>query len=386
MIGGSFILLALLLYRFYPASLPAPPLPLVTLVLVEKSNFVKTVDIPGVVQSLNSVNIRSRVEGVVQKVHFQEGQLVQKGDLLYSIEPDTYKFQVEEAEARLQQSLALLEQANLEYGRDKTLLKKGFVSPSKYGDQVSQKKNLESQVAANKATLGLNRLQLQYTEIVSPVTGRVGFNAVTVGNLVKPMEGVTLTSVNQLDPIDIVFSIPEQFFGEVQTLEGLAIHLTSLQGQEIPLEESGVGKVYARDNTISQTSGSILLKARVANKKNQLHPGQYVNITLDLKPPETVLSISALALQMENNQSYVFLYDKKSQKVKRKPVVVKKALEEKVFIQNGLKEGDLVVQTGHLFLEDGMRVRGELPKESTKDSRGATSLQPNTSGVKRGSA
>jgi multidrug efflux system membrane fusion protein len=308
----------------------------------------------GRVEAYSTVNIKAQVDAQVMVVHFKEGQMVKKGDLLFTLDPRPFEAALRQAQANLAKDNAQAAQALADEKRYAFLLKQGVGSQQQY-DQAHAAAGAETAtVAADEAAVQTARLNLAYTGIRAPIDGRTGDLLVHAGNLVKANADTAMVVINQIEPVYVDFSVPESQLAEVRRY---------VQERQLPVRVSVPGQTQTRevgvlsfiDNTVNQTTGTIMLKGLFANKDSQLWPGQFVNTTLILKErPDTVV-VPSQAVQTGMDGSYVFVVNDKM-KAETRPVVTGISTDGDTVIERGLKAGETVVTDGQLRLVPGMAV------------------------------
>jgi len=308
----------------------------------------------GTVQPISTIAIKSQVDGQVLKAHFQEGQLVNKGDLLYTIDPRPFEAALRQAEANLLKDQAQLERARGDLARSAELVKKDFTSKQKYDEARANVAALDATVKGDEAAIEMARLRLEYTQIRAPISGRVGAMLVTEGNLVKANDIQSMVTLNQVQPMYIAFSVPEQNLNEVRRrmTDGAVRVSVSLPGEKDPI---GEGELTFINNSVDVTTGTIQLKATFANADGKLTPGQFVNVTVTLVVVQDAISIPTQAIQISQRGRYVFVV-KTDNRVEMRSVTVGPAVDDKTVVTDGLKPGEIVVTEGQLRLVPDSRV------------------------------
>ncbi len=359
---------------------PPASIPVVVAQVVQKTVPVEIRAI-GNVQAYSSVTVKSRVPGQIMRVYFREGDEVKKGALLFTIDPRPYEAALKQAEANLQRDLALVKQAeaNLERNivqeknarveaeRYKMLFEKGVVSRQQYdkfrtdwealvaivnADRAA-KANAEAAVAADQAAIENAKLQLSYCSIHSPMDGRTGSLLVQEGNLIKENDA-SLVVINQVTPIYVAFSVPEQNLGEIRR------HLSRgrLRVQAIvPNEEASPEEGYITfiDNTVDSATGTIKIKGTFDNRGKRLWPGQFVNVILTLTTEPNVMVVPSQAIQTGQQGQFVFVV-KPDLTVEMRPVVIGRVVDQEAVVQRGLNVEERVVTDGQLRLYPGAKV------------------------------
>jgi membrane fusion protein, multidrug efflux system len=362
--------------------------------------FQKTVPIQvqaiGNVQASTTVAIRSLVAGEIVGVHFTEGQDVHKGDLLFTIDTRPYEASLKQAEANLAKSLAAVKQAEANLARDnaqaktavvqadryKTLFEKNLISKEQY-DQIrttaesldatiqadkAALENVKATVQADRAAIENAKLQLSYCSIRAPVSGRTGSLLVDKGNVVKANDSQSLAVVNQINPVNVEFSVPEKVLPAIRrymTASKLLVEVFPQNGG-VPAEAgrlADTGYLSFINNTIDNTTGTIQLKATFQNKSRRLWPGQFVNVMLTLAMEKDAVVVPAKAVQTGQQGQFVFVV-KKDMAVESRPVSIERTIDQDAVVSKGLIPGETVVVDGQLQLVPGAKVTIKKPNNT----------------------
>lgn len=335
---------------------PQPPVVHAVPVLVAKA-VQKTMPVQieqiGTVEAYNSIIIYSRVMGQLKKIHFQEGQDVNQGDMLFTIDPVPFEEKLRAAEARYAQSLAQLQFNESQAKRYKVLFEKGAVSRADYENQLTLAKTQEAIVKADKAEVDNARTNLGYCFIKSPVSGRTGQYGVREGTMVKEND-TRLTVINQITPVYVRFSVAEKQLPEIRhhMKKGALKVRVSVPGFK---EKAQEGTLTFIDNTVDPQTGMILLKATFPNRERFLWPGQFVNVTLKLYDEPDATVVPYQAVQIAQDAYYAFIV-KPDNKAEYRTVAVSRTIGNETVIIKGIKPGETVVTDGHLKLRDGLPV------------------------------
>ncbi|TIE19572.1 multidrug transporter subunit MdtA [Stenotrophomonas maltophilia] len=308
----------------------------------------------GTVTPLHSVVVRSRVDGELLRLHFQEGQQVKAGDLLAQIDPRPYEVKLAQAKGTQQQNLAELENAERQLQRYRELQKQNYVSGQELSDQQSKVRQLQGRRLSDQASVDEALLQLQYTRITAPVSGRVGLRRLDVGNLVRASDAEGLVTLAQTAPISVLFTVPEPelpaLLDAVQVQPALAVETWDREeGRQL-----ASGALSSVDNRIDTATGTLKLRAHFDNHDLALFPNQFVNVRLQLGEQRALL-IPDAAVQFGSQGNYVHIVDKDN-KAQRRNVVLGPADDGRVAVRSGLVAGDQVVIEGIDGLEDGTAV------------------------------
>jgi len=352
---------------------PARPPAAVTVAAATQKDVPVQVRVIGNVQPITAVTVRSLVGGELLSVHFQEGQDVEKGDLLFQIDPRPFEevvrqvegtlgrddAQAKQAEANIGRSSAALKQAEADAQRYADLLRQGIVSQQLADQSRSAALSLEAQVRADRASLEnaqaaaradrasleKARLDLSYCSIRSPLHGRTGGLMVQKGNLVKAND-TALVLINQIQPIYVAFAVPERHLAEIKRLSAAGQLRTDVQ---LPQEDDRpeTGHLTFVDNAVDNSTGTIRLKATYDNKNRRLWPGQFVNVVLTLTSRAGAIVVPTQAVQTGQRGQYVFVV-KGDQTAETRPVTPGLAVGGETVIEKGLAAGERVVTDGHL--------------------------------------
>jgi RND family efflux transporter MFP subunit len=317
-----------------------PPVP-VSVVAVEQRDVPQLAAGIGTVQSLHSVVLRPQVSGIVTEVLFEEGQQVKKGQLLARIDDRTILANLRQAEAEKARNEAQLRAARLDQSRYNNLLAEEAISRQTVEQQAALVEQLEAAIRANEATIAAHQVQLSYTQITSPVTGRVGLRRIDPGNLVQVGDADGLVAVTQVDPISVIFTLPQELLA---TLPGLGhAHVGAYDRDGGVL--LGEGTLKTVDNQVDAATGTIRLRAEFANKDGRLWPGQFVTMRLQTGMSSGALVVPARTVKQGLQGPFVFRV--REQRAEVVPVQVGYSNDEIAVIRDGLVAGDSVVSDGH---------------------------------------
>ncbi|MEO8451391.1 MAG: efflux RND transporter periplasmic adaptor subunit [Gemmatimonadota bacterium] len=321
------------------------------------------IDANGVVEPINAVSIQAQIGGVLTSVLFREGQDVQKGQLLFQIDPRQYESALRQAEAVLARDVAQAENARRDAERYAALVAKDYVTKSQADQAAATAVAQASLVAADQAQVEAAKLNLEYASIKAPISGRTGTLIVRAGNVVRAGGGDPLVVINQIQPIRVRFSVPERQLADVQKYaHGHALRVTATPSAGgIPAE----GKLVFVDNGVDSTTGAVTLKAEFVNGDGRLWPGQFVAVEVELSVQPNAILVPAQAIMAGQNGSYVFVVGD-SDKVAMKPVAVGRTVKDVVVVDSGLVAGARVVIDGQARLEPGSKVDIKPPLGEAK--------------------
>ena len=307
----------------------------------------------GTVEAIASVAVKSRIEGQIVKVAFADGDEVKPGQLLFEIDRRPALAQLRQAEAKLASDLALLARARAQDARYQDLLQQRFISADGYQQYKTGLESALANVEASRAAVDSARLQLEYCTIRSPIVGRAGRIMIQKGNLVKANDGNPLVVINQLQPIFVSFSVPEQYLGQIREASRAAVSIAARDADGKVVHTAGT--LAFVDNAVDAATGTIRLRASVANDDAALWPGQFVLAVLALGEQADALVIPAAAVQTGPKGSYVFVVDAEA-KAQLRDVVVADSAGDQALIADGLVAGDKVVVDGQSRLLPGAPV------------------------------
>jgi len=308
----------------------------------------------GNVVGYNTVVVKSRIDGQLVEVPIREGQEVEKGQLLALIDPRPYQVALNQAQANLYKDKAALEDARLNAKRYADLAKEGVISRQQYDTQASASGQLEGAVQADQAAIENAKLNLVYTRITAPISGRVGLRQVDPGNMVHASDQNGMFVITQLQPIAVLFTLPEDQLPEVaKQMRGRPLKVEAYSRDD--QTSLGTGNLLTIDNQIDPTTGTGRLKAEFANKDRTLWPNQFVNVRLLLDVRENNITVPAAAIQRGPQGTYVYLA-KNDNTAELRPVQVSYMTGTVAAIGNGLKQGEVVITDGQDKLQTGSKI------------------------------
>lgn len=325
----------------------------------------------GAVRAYNSVVLKVRVDGALQQVLFKEGQDVQAGDVLAQIDPRPYQAALNQALAKKAQDESQLAKARNDLKRFTTLNASQFASQQSVEVQQTNVAGLEAALKSDEAAVENARVQLGYTTITAPVSGRIGLRAVDVGNILRAADQIGLAVISTVHPISATFSLPATEL-PLLTKVGFAKTMKVLAYSSDDKEKLAEGELLTIDSAVDETSGSIKLKATFQNTDNRLWPGQSISAHLLVTNQDGALTVPANAVQRGPNGLFVYVVDAAS-KVSMRPVETSETLGDYVVVVSAnLAEGELVVTNGQSRLQPGAKVslHSDEPKGKPDASKG----------------
>jgi len=312
------------------------------------------ISVIGNVEPSSTIAVKAQVGGTLIKVHFTEGQDVKKGDLLFTIDPRPYEAALRQAEANLARSTAQFDNARAEEKRYAELVKKGYVSQTQYEQVRTNAVALEATVFADRALVENAKLNLSYCTIRSPFTGRTGSLMVYEGNLIKANADTPMVTINQIQPVNVSFAVPEKNLPEIKNyMAGGALKTEAFISKEdkTPAE----GRLAFIENVVDTATGTIKLKGAFDNRDRRLWPGQFVHVVLTLSVQDNAVVVPTQAVQMGQAGQFVFtVNDDLTAEVRA--VVVSRTFGGETVIESGLKPGERVVTDGQVRLMPGVKV------------------------------
>jgi len=322
----------------------------------------------GNVEAYSVVSVKSQVTGVLTQAHFKEGQDVTKGQMLFTIDPRPFEAALKQAEANLARDTAQLRNLREQVRRYAELVEKQYVSREQYDQIRTNADAMEAVVEADKAAVENARVQLSYCYIYAPVNGRVGSLLVNEGNLVRTNDATPLVVINQINPINATFAVPEQHLADLKrhmATAKLKVDAAFASDEGRPEQ----GRLEFVDNAVDRTTGTIKLKAVFANSERRLWPGQFVNVSLTLRTQTDAVVIPSEAVQVGQEGQHVFVV-KPENRVEVRPVTIARTIDGEAVIAQGLAAGEQVVREGQFLLGPDSRIEIKDPTEVADESKG----------------
>lgn len=319
----------------------------------------------GTVTALNTATVKARVDGQLDRINFQDGQLVKKGDVLAEIDARPFQVQLDQANGTLVRDQALLANAKIDYERYAGLLAKDSIAKQQVDAQQSLVQQYEGTVVTDRAQVDNAKLQLGFTRIAAPITGRLGLRQIDVGNMIHGADTNGLVVITQTQPIYVIFAIPADnvsaIFSRLNGKESLLVEAFDRDGKT----KLASGKLLTADNQIDATTGTVKLKAEFTNTDNKLFPNQFVNARLRVETRHDAILAPVAAIQRGTPGTFVYVVGA-DQSVTIRPVTLGPTTADTVAIEKGLAAGEQVVTDGADKLREGAKVEVSSPADPTK--------------------
>ncbi len=324
----------------------------VSIATAERQDVPQRTSLVGTVVAYETVAVKSRLDSQITGVLFKDGDYVKEGQVLFELDDRWIKGQVKELEAAVQKEKAQLVNVRLQYERAQKLVKSNTVSQAQLDNARAAYEAQLAQVNSAQASRDSASVQLTYTIITAPISGRAGTINVTRGNTVKANDTQALVTINQVQPIRVQFAIPQRYYDQVKAAMGqseLKVTARRTDSKETPAE----GRLEYLDNAIDASNGTFAARAVFANEDEKLWPGMFVDVTLELGVEKNALTVPAVAIQGDEGNRFVFVADLANKKALRRAVEVTLNNDEIAVIAKGLEEGEKVITDGLLRVTDG---------------------------------
>jgi len=349
----------------------------VTLGYSEKKTIPVELHAVGTVEPFATVAIKSQITGTLKSIHFKEGEDVKKGALLFTIDQRPFTALLNQAQGALAKDRAELDNARKELERYTHAVKKGYVSTEQADQAATRVATLTATIQADEAAVENARLQLEFCSILSPIDGRTGEIPVAEGNLIKANADTEMVTINQISPIKVSFVMPGRFLGEIQRYRQAGSLQVLLPGIE---NNALTGRFSFIDNRVDPTTGTILLKAELANEDKRLWPGLFVDVRLILTTRPDVVVVPTQAIQVGQDGAHVFVV-RDDMTVEDRQIVTGTIADGETVVEAGLQPGERVVTDGQLQLQNGTRVEERAGPMAAIDAKTAESEQKQIRGT-----
>ena len=339
------------------------PVPVTVAKAVQKSMPI-TIQGIGTVIAASTVSVHAQITGEMTSVSFKEGEDVEQGQILATLDKRPYEAALQQAQATLDKDRAQAANARAQSTRYQDLLQRGITTAEQVDAMRTQALALEATVAADRANVETANVQLTYATITAPMSGRTGLLQIHPGNLVRGQDTQPIVTINKITPVYVSFSVPE---AQLPALKRFIAAQGTLPASAISPTDDGrpsTGRINFIDNAVDPTTGTIKVKGTFPNEDRRLWPGQFVNVTVTLTSDPAAVVVPSTAVQTGQQGTYVFVVHA-DQTVELRPVTVARLAGDDTVVQTGVASGDVVVTDGHLRLVPGSRI-------SVKNSNAAT--------------
>lgn len=329
----------------------------------------------GTVTAFNTVTVRSRVDGQIVNVAFKEGQYVREGDVLVQIDPRPFQVQLEQAQGQLAKDQAQRKDAEVNLERYKLLFNEGVIPQQQLDTQAALVGQFDGAITSDQSQIDNAKLQLTYCRITAPISGRVGLRLIDPGNIVHATDVSGLVVITQLQPIAVLFSLPQDELPQVNAKLRAGVQLTVDAFDRDDKRKIATGKLLTIDNQIDPTTGTYKLKSVFGNADSALFPNQFVNMHLLVDTKHNLTIVPASAIQRGPQGTYVYAVGS-DKTVNIRPVTIAETTGNQIGVSDGLNAGDLVVIDGQDKLQDGSKVNPTMPGGNSAGAPASTSAAP----------
>jgi multidrug efflux system membrane fusion protein len=334
----------------------------------------------GTVTAFNTVTVRSRVDGQLISIAFKEGQFVHEGELLAQIDPRPFQVQLAQALGQLAKDQAQRRDAEVNLERFKLLFKEGVIPQQQLDTQAALVGQFDGAIASDQSQIDNAKLQLTYSRITAPISGRIGLRLVDVGNIVHATDATGLLVITQLQPISVIFSLPQDQLPDVNAKLRSGVQLVVDAYDRDDTAKIASGKLQTIDNQIDLTTGTYKLKSMFANADNSLFPNQFVNVHLLVDTKHNLTIVPTAAIQRGPQGAYIYAVAKdptgKDTIAKISPVTIAQTTGNSVGLSAGLNPGDMVVIDGQDKLQDGTKINPSTAAGTNGAGRGPAASSP----------
>jgi membrane fusion protein, multidrug efflux system len=330
------------------------PVPVTIATAVEKPMPI-TIQGIGTVIAASTVSVRAQITGEMTSVNFKEGEDVQKGQVLVTLDKRPYEAVLQQAQATLDKDLAQAANARAQATRYQDLLQRGIATREQVDTMRTQAAALEATVQADRASVENAKVQLTYATITAPMSGRTGLLQVHPGNLVRAQDAQAIVTINKITPVYVSFSVPEALLPSLKRYVAAQGTLPATASAPTETGTPSIGRVNFIDNAVDPASGTIKVKGTFPNDDRRLWPGQFVNVVVTLTSDPHAIVVPSPAVQTGQQGAFVFAV-KPDQTVELRPVTVARVSGDETVVQSGVAAGDTVVTDGHIRLVPGARI------------------------------